>query len=130
RRTAYFLVDAMRYEMGHDLAEALEDFGSTSIDAAANVLPTTTPCGMAALMPGAESAYEYALLGGDLVPMVAGTPLPGAAERIAYLKKQFGDRYHDLTLEEILSTAPKKRSEEHTSELQSLAYLVCRLLLE
>src|SRR2546423_9812326 len=24
----------------------------------------------------------------------------------------------------------KKRSEEHTSELQSLAYLVCRLLLE
>src|SRR3989441_1373986 len=26
--------------------------------------------------------------------------------------------------------APQKRSEEHTSELQSLAYLVCRLLLE
>src|SRR2546423_6870245 len=26
--------------------------------------------------------------------------------------------------------APTERSEEHTSELQSLAYLVCRLLLE
>src|SRR2546423_14224346 len=26
--------------------------------------------------------------------------------------------------------APANRSEEHTSELQSLAYLVCRLLLE
>src|SRR2546425_9393139 len=26
--------------------------------------------------------------------------------------------------------APELRSEEHTSELQSLAYLVCRLLLE
>src|SRR5687767_15415837 len=26
--------------------------------------------------------------------------------------------------------AERKRSEEHTSELQSLAYLVCRLLLE
>src|SRR2546425_2813001 len=26
--------------------------------------------------------------------------------------------------------APPRRSEEHTSELQSLAYLVCRLLLE
>src|SRR2546423_4692474 len=26
--------------------------------------------------------------------------------------------------------APRCRSEEHTSELQSLAYLVCRLLLE
>src|SRR3989441_7801379 len=28
------------------------------------------------------------------------------------------------------TTAAKMRSEEHTSELQSLAYLVCRLLLE
>src|SRR5205823_10710418 len=27
-------------------------------------------------------------------------------------------------------SAPRARSEEHTSELQSLAYLVCRLLLE
>src|SRR5687767_15578794 len=26
--------------------------------------------------------------------------------------------------------SPQRRSEEHTSELQSLAYLVCRLLLE
>src|SRR6185437_16553168 len=28
------------------------------------------------------------------------------------------------------AVAPPARSEEHTSELQSLAYLVCRLLLE
>src|SRR5205823_8124866 len=28
------------------------------------------------------------------------------------------------------ATPPAKRSEEHTSELHSLAYLVCRLLLE
>src|SRR5687767_15581660 len=28
------------------------------------------------------------------------------------------------------SASPEGRSEEHTSELQSLAYLVCRLLLE
>src|SRR6266404_7275076 len=28
------------------------------------------------------------------------------------------------------ATVPHGRSEEHTSELQSLAYLVCRLLLE
>src|SRR2546425_4990914 len=30
----------------------------------------------------------------------------------------------------ITPTGVDKRSEEHTSELQSLAYLVCRLLLE
>src|SRR6266404_4127490 len=30
----------------------------------------------------------------------------------------------------VTVTATRMRSEEHTSELQSLAYLVCRLLLE
>src|SRR2546423_3310630 len=30
----------------------------------------------------------------------------------------------------VLLLSHEKRSEEHTSELQSLAYLVCRLLLE
>src|SRR5687767_15558754 len=32
--------------------------------------------------------------------------------------------------ERIAGDCPEHRSEEHTSELQSLAYLVCRLLLE
>src|SRR2546425_7471881 len=31
---------------------------------------------------------------------------------------------------EVVFEREKERSEEHTSELQSLAYLVCRLLLE
>src|SRR2546425_9352312 len=32
--------------------------------------------------------------------------------------------------ESLVLNRPAQRSEEHTSELQSLAYLVCRLLLE
>src|SRR2546425_6283650 len=35
-----------------------------------------------------------------------------------------------ITLVEQREPAVRVRSEEHTSELQSLAYLVCRLLLE
>src|SRR2546425_8169045 len=44
-----------------------------------------------------------------------------------------GDPEGELALAQAtlyLALAPKSRSEEHTSELQSLAYLVCRLLLE
>src|SRR5687767_15911731 len=43
-----------------------------------------------------------------------------------------GFRWEDPGMSEQTSTAAKvgNRSEEHTSELQSLAYLVCRLLLE
>src|SRR2546423_12006005 len=35
-----------------------------------------------------------------------------------------------LFSEQLVHIAVRMRSEEHTSELQSLAYLVCRLLLE
>src|SRR5205823_11717091 len=36
----------------------------------------------------------------------------------------------DRGLAPAVGASPTSRSEEHTSELQSLAYLVCRLLLE
>src|SRR3989441_6447789 len=40
------------------------------------------------------------------------------------------DHLVDKVAEVIAGAAKTGRSEEHTSELQSLAYLVCRLLLE
>src|SRR5687767_15247114 len=39
-------------------------------------------------------------------------------------------RGQDLRVDDRVIDARDGRSEEHTSELQSLAYLVCRLLLE
>src|SRR5205823_12082392 len=43
-----------------------------------------------------------------------------------------GDRLRGPSVTAFLTFVrdPEERSEEHTSELQSLAYLVCRLLLE
>src|SRR5687767_15271463 len=52
------------------------------------------------------------------------------------LLRPFGDRQHDAGFfggcarEHLEHDQGTQRSEEHTSELQSLAYLVCRLLLE
>src|SRR5687767_15480366 len=40
------------------------------------------------------------------------------------------DEERSRAKERIFSVRDPNRSEEHTSELQSLAYLVCRLLLE
>src|SRR2546425_9289302 len=46
--------------------------------------------------------------------------------------KEHQEKGDNLTLAEVFEEVKErdKRSEEHTSELQSLAYLVCRLLLE
>ena len=40
------------------------------------------------------------------------------------------DQYNEPITESALQSCLESRSEEHTSELQSQAYLVCRLLLE
>src|SRR5687767_15561429 len=45
------------------------------------------------------------------------------------LEAIFADRRQDV-YSSMVSKLGTERSEEHTSELQSLAYLVCRLLLE
>src|SRR3712207_7936056 len=61
----------------------------------------------------------------------AGTPQ--SVER--YLQGKFGDALGEVrgAMEDLASSVPPAelaRSEEHTSELQSRQYLVCRLLLE
>ena len=50
---AYFVVDALRYEMGADLIEQLRGADESAITPAIAMLPTITPVGMAALLPGA-----------------------------------------------------------------------------
>src|SRR2546425_5202062 len=51
-------------------------------------------------------------------------PRAGCVHRLA------GRRQRELAPPPGEERGAKRRSEEHTSELQSLAYLVCRLLLE
>jgi hypothetical protein len=46
---AYILVDAMRYEIGAELASRIANFGEVRLRAAIGALPSITPIGMAAL---------------------------------------------------------------------------------
>src|SRR5258707_6047993 len=50
--------------------------------------------------------------------------------RVEQLSTPFGERPVDLVRIAWRTKVPDDRSEEHTSELQSRQYLVCRLLLE
>src|SRR2546425_8321778 len=70
---------------------------------------------MAAFDPDWNAAVPYTMLirsGGEVVYKRQGPIDPLELRRL------------------IIANLPDDRSEEHTSELQSLAYLVCRLLLE
>src|SRR3989441_2413200 len=67
----------------------------------------------------AKGEIEMLLLGSGVNPAYT---LPGGL--------RFADAVKKVGLVVSLASQPDERSEEHTSELQSLAYLVCRLLLE
>jgi hypothetical protein len=83
---AYFLIDAMRYEMGSELTERLETHGEVSIEPAVGVLPSITPTGMAALMPAASSSYSVIESGAGLSATVEGSVLKDRSARTSHIK--------------------------------------------
>src|SRR5437899_11311761 len=69
----------------------------------------------------------YTLSLHDALPISRGPPeLPGARRTSAWMKRRPPGRAGPSAC----TTPAVSRSEEHTSELQSLRHLVCRLLLE
>lgn len=106
-RTAFFMVDSLRYEMGRDLGEALAGIGEVRISHAAGVVPTVTGCGMAALMPGADGMLRLVGKDSGLVPALGTRLLKTSAERMKLLAETYGDRFFETTLDELLGS-PKK----------------------
>lgn len=112
---AYFLVDAMRYEMGVELAERLDRNSEVSVRAAVGALPSITPIGMAALQPGAAASFSVVEQGGKLGVRIDDTFLPDLVAR----KKLAAARVPklvDLTLDELLSLQPTKLAKKIEGE--------------
>src|SRR3712207_690085 len=76
----------------------------------------------------------------SIIPLELSSLSLAAQRMAAALRIEFGDRVVDGTVEvvgageglvgEVMPLQVAPRSEEHTSELQSRQYLVCRLMLE
>ena len=118
---AYFLVDAMRFEMGVELSERLPKTSEVSVRHAVGALPSITPIGMAALQPGASGSFSVIEQGGKLGARIEDVFLPDLASR----KKLAAARVPklvDLTLDELLSLQPSKLSKR----LESAQVVVIR----
>ncbi len=104
---AYFLVDAMRFEMGVELAERLPKAAEVAVRPAIGSLPSITPIGMAALLPGAASSFTVVEQNDRLGALIDGTFLPdlGARKKFAAARVP---KLVDVALDELLSLQPSK----------------------
>ena len=108
-RVAYFFVDAMRFEMGVELARQLEGTKDLTIRPAIAALPTITAVGMAALLPGASASFSVAEQKGKLAASIEGTTMSGLAERRTFLKAKVPDAI-DIPLGKLLGTSASQLS--------------------
>jgi PglZ domain len=98
-RIAYFLVDALRWELGRELPALLGDDFESRLELAIGTAPSITEVGMAALLPSAASGLQ---IGGTSKLQVSlhGAVLKNRADRIAYFKERAGLPVVDLKLED------------------------------
>ena len=107
-KVAYLLLDAMRFEMGQDLARMLDPLGTVKVEWAATVIPTATEFGMAALLPGADADFGCAVVGDALVPTVGGKQTPNVEARKKRFEEALGTRYADARFEDVVEMRDDK----------------------
>ncbi len=109
KRVAYIWVDALRFEMGRELARLLKDEFEVDLQVAFAAVPTVTEIGMAALLPGAPTAAKVVTTGGSKLALeIDGTLIKDRKDRLAFLKKHAGVEVFDAKLDNLLPKPSKK----------------------
>ena len=108
-KVAYVWVDALRFEMGRELARLLGDDFEVKLQPALAAAPTITEIGMAALLPGAhETARVEQVRDGRLALEVGGRVIKDRKDRVAFLKERAGVGVFDAKLDDLLPKPAKK----------------------
>lgn len=102
-RTAYILVDALRYELGKELENQLEKHFNIQVVASCAYLPTVTKFGMAALLPESDKLLHLETFQGSLESYMGEKLLLNLGQRKDYLKEKLGDRCQIKTLDNLIS---------------------------
>lgn len=109
KKTAYMWVDALRFEMGRELARLLREDFEVDLHPALAAVPTVTEIGMAALLPGAQGDVEVVTAGsGKLALKINGTLIKDRKDRLTFLKEHAGVEVFDAKLDNLLPKPSKK----------------------
>jgi len=107
RRLAVFLLDAMRYELGVELAKQLNEEGQVEVQVACAQLPTITQVGMASILPGAGQSLRMRQKEAKVVVELDGKSLTSVAQRMEVLRKRYGQRFAEIDLAKFVREKQK-----------------------
>ena len=112
KRIAFFMVDALRFELGVELEKLLTKEGVCSLTPVCAQLPTITAVGMAALMPEAEGNLRLSKEGDKLVPSIKGRSIVWPKDRLDYIRSIYGDKCQMMDLDELtsLNVSPRRKA--------------------
>jgi hypothetical protein len=111
-KTAYILVDALRFEMGRELVEGLKDEFEVEVLPAIAQLPTLTLVGMAALLPNAEKGLKLSEApGGKMaISFEDGVLLKDRLSRVKYFEDHIDRKVVVFKLNELLKPSKKQKA--------------------
>jgi hypothetical protein len=115
-KCAYFIVDALRFEMAYELMDIMSDDFNITLEPALATVPTITEIGMASLMPDGERSVLVHDKG-KLALKIDEALLKDRQGRIKYLKDKAGVKVCDIKLDDLLPS-PKKKIKQALSEAQ------------
>ncbi len=100
---AFFTVDALRYEMGVELANSLSKPNDLKIIPCLANLPTLTYIGMTAMLPEANNNFNLIEKQGKINVRLQEKIIVNPRDRIKWIEEQLSNKILDITLDEILS---------------------------
>lgn len=117
RKTAYFLVDALRYEMAAELAAGFDEGSEVSLRPVPGALPGITKVGMAALLPGAEEGLTLVKKQGDFSVTISGKAFDNRPARMERFRESAGVPAVEMKLGDAARLSAKRKKEVENARL-------------
>lgn len=110
-KVAYVLVDALRYEMGKELAVRLEDEVNVEITPRIAQVPTLTWSGMSSLLPDSKNRLELRENNGKMSVYLNDVRIMDKNSRIKYFKEKVDKDIAVYTLNNLVKHSKKLKEE-------------------
>ena len=102
RRVAFFMVDALRYELGVALKNQLSEDDEAIVTPACAYFPTITRVGMASLLPGAGQHLKLVKKNNNLAAVLGDAEVVTVPQRMKVFEQHYGDRFEQMWVKEFI----------------------------